>query len=199
IKHLREHHGDDHERDARCPERQRTQCQRQHEPGNCAGEKGGAGAPPQEGRGKACPIDAGRKEHGMAEAQEARITEEQIVAGSEDRKHNDTTERKELVVVDRELQAEYEENDRDMEKRRANSHPGSHRAIAPKSPCGLKTSTRATMSVASILARVGEKNTETMPSLSPMTSAAARVPCKLPSPPMMTTMKESSSASWPIR
>lgn len=48
-----------------------------------------------------------------------------------------------------------------------------------------------------ILASVGEKKTETMPSERPISSAATTVPRSEPSPPMMTTMKESSSGRGP--
>jgi hypothetical protein len=46
---------------------------------------------------------------------------------------------------------------------------------------------------------VGEKNTDTTPSLMPTTKAATSVPRTLPSPPRITTMNESSSGSSPIR
>ena len=57
----------------------------------------------------------------------------------------------------------------------------------------------ATSSVAMILASVGEKNIEMMPSDMPISTAATTVPRSEPRPPMMTTMKESSSGSCPIR
>ncbi len=50
-----------------------------------------------------------------------------------------------------------------------------------------------------ILERVGENRTEIMPSPMPIIAAAAKVPRRLPSPPTITTMKESSSGSAPIR
>ena len=53
----------------------------------------------------------------------------------------------------------------------------------------MKIRTKATPSVAMILANVGEKKTEIIPSLMPINSAATTVPGRLPSPPMMTTMK----------
>ena len=46
-----------------------------------------------------------------------------------------------------------------------------------------------------ILESVPEKKTEIIPSESPITKAAITVPRRLPSPPMMTVMKESSSGS----
>jgi hypothetical protein len=48
-------------------------------------------------------------------------------------------------------------------------------------------------------ASVGEKNIEMIPSLIPITRAAAIVPLRLPSPPMMTTMNERRSGSRPIK
>jgi hypothetical protein len=50
-----------------------------------------------------------------------------------------------------------------------------------------------------ILASVGEKNMETTPSDRPISRAATSVPRRLPSPPMMTTTKDSSSGSRPMR
>jgi hypothetical protein len=49
------------------------------------------------------------------------------------------------------------------------------------------------------LASVGEKNMEMIPSESPMRRAATTVPRSEPSPPMMTTMKERSRGSCPMR
>jgi hypothetical protein len=52
-------------------------------------------------------------------------------------------------------------------------------SLAPNRPCGRKTSTMATSSVARILASVGEKNMLITPSDRPITSAAITVPRKL--------------------
>ena len=54
--------------------------------------------------------------------------------------------------------------------------PAAHAGRRAKSPCGRKTSTSATRRVARIFASVGEKKTETMPSESPIRSAASSVP-----------------------
>ena len=50
-----------------------------------------------------------------------------------------------------------------------------------------------------ILARVGEKKTEMIPSLIPIRTAAMTVPGKLPRPPMITTIKAKSKGSPPMR
>src|SRR2546428_11679702 len=74
-----------------------------------------------------------------------------------------------------------------------------HRRSSPNSPIGLSTRTKTTSSEATILASVGVKKTDMTPSLRPMKNAPTSVPVRLPTPPMITAMNESSRGSRPIR
>src|SRR5690606_18290810 len=80
-------------------------------------------------------------------------------------------------------------------RRRDRLRLAAHRVAVPNRPVGRNTSTSATSSVAIILASVGWKKAETMPSERPISTAATSVPRNEPSPPMMTTMKDNSSGS----
>src|SRR5690606_22268203 len=100
-----------------------------------------------------------------------------------------------MIVGQHEIQREQQRDDADMQGKAL----AGHRVAVPNRPCGRKTSTSATTNVASILASVGEKNIEMMPSDRPISSAAINVPRSEPSPPMMTTMKDRSSGSRPIK
>src|SRR5690606_11775211 len=142
-------------------------------------------------------IEGGGEEHRMADAEQACVAEQQIVAHGEHGQHHDAGH--DAVVVGRQDELQREKQRQDAEMKDEGAGLRLHRVACPNRPCGRNTSTSATASVAMILARVGEKKTETMPSDRPMSSAATTVPRNEPRPPMMTTMKESSSGSPPIR
>src|SRR5262249_39284480 len=135
----------------------------------------------------------------MAETQEAGIADEQVIADGIRGQHHDAGKIGVVIGRQHELRGEQQREHRQMQRHRPPRRPGCHRLLPPNSPAGRITSTRATSSVAMILARVAEKKTEITPSPSPITKAATSVPRRLPRPPMMTTMKESRSGSRPMR
>src|SRR5690606_14886739 len=145
-------------------------------------------------------VHACRKEHGMAEAEQPCIAKEHVVGHGEYGQDHDARHQAVMIGRQHEMEREQRKNDccvEQIDPQRRNFPR--HRAVAPNRPCGRNTSTSATASVATILASVGEKNIEIMPSDRPISIAATTVPRSEPRPPMMTTMKDRSSGSCPIR
>src|SRR5688572_27377428 len=142
-------------------------------------------------------IEPGREEHRVAEAEQAGIADQDVVADAVGRQHHDAGEVGVMIGRQHELQQEEHRDGAAMERERA--MPVHQRAFPPNRPSGRKISTSATSRVARIFDRLGEKNTEITPSLMPITNAAITAPRRLPRPPMMTTMKDSSSGPSPIR
>src|SRR6056297_50862 len=103
------------------------------------------------------------------------------------------------MVIGRQDEMQREKHGDKAQMQRPDTCRHGHEARAPKSPCGRKTRTSPTSSVARILASVGEKKTEIIPSDSPIRIAATTVPGRLPRPPMITTMKLSKRGSAPMR
>src|SRR5687767_15994280 len=101
----------------------------------------------------------------MAEAEQSRIAEQQIVSGGVGGQHEDAREVAMVIIGQHELQREQAGEHRQMQQQSA-PRAGMHQALAlPNRPAGRNTSTSATNKVAMILARVGEKKTEITPSL----------------------------------
>src|SRR5690606_33646326 len=119
------------------------------------------------------------------------IAEDEVVAHREHRQHQHPRDDAVVVGGQHELRGEQQRDDAEMDGERPQRRGLAHRGVVPNRPCGRNTSTMATASVAMILASVGEKKTEMMPSDRPTSRAATTVPRSEPSPPMMTTMKES--------
>src|SRR5262249_21260931 len=113
--------------------------------------------------------------------------------------HHDAGEQAVVKRRDDELRRREPGHDRCVDRQDRTRSLAGHAEAPPNSPPGLNTRTNATRRVETIRARAGEKNIETSPSLSPRRNAAASVPRRLPSPPTMTTVKDASSASRPIR
>src|SRR5262249_62373697 len=113
--------------------------------------------------------------------------------------HHDTGEVGVVIGRQHELQQEQDGECAAMQGQRAVPRSLHHRTFPANRPSGRNTSTSATSSVARIFDRFGEKKTEMTPALKPITKAAVMAPRRLPSPPMMTTMKDSSRGSRPIR
>src|SRR5262245_44108928 len=109
----------------------------------------------------------------MAEAQQPRVAEQQIVAHGENGKHHHPGHDAMVICRQHELQQEQSRYHRRMERVDAGRRAGPvHRGAVPKRPRGRKTRTMATSRVAIILASVGEKKTEMMPSERPISTAA---------------------------
>src|SRR6056297_655664 len=138
-------------------------------------------------------IHACREEQRVAEAEQAGIAKEDVVSHGEAGQHHDPCEIAVVIGGQHEMQRQQHRQQAQMQRQRP------HAARFPNRPCGRNTRTSATSSVAMILASVGEKKTEMIPSLSAISTAASTVPGRLPNPPMMTTMNDSKSGSAPIR
>src|SRR4051812_39312602 len=117
VEHLREHHGHDHETDARSSERQRTDDEREHDRCPEPGAEGRQSRPTERQRDEAGAVYAGCEEHRVPEAQETGIPEEDVVPGREDGEHEDASERQELVVADDELESKHEEENGAVQER----------------------------------------------------------------------------------
>ena len=144
--------------------------EREGEAGEHAGQEGGRRLPAEMISGEAGAVEPGGEEHRVAEAEEAGIAEEEVVADGEGGEHHDAGEDQVVIVRAARTAGAKSTAISAMwsERRLAGS-----RLIAPALRTGrpgLTTSTSATSSVARILASVGEKNTEMMPSLMPITS-----------------------------
>src|SRR6185436_9902492 len=178
------------------PERDEPESKGQGEPGGDTGQEGLRRTEREVRRRQPGAIEAGR--------------EQDVVADGVDGQHHHPGEAEDGIVAQDQLGHQQRGQRAHVEDHRRVDEPGIgpresgqaeelHRGASPNRPCGRTTSTSATRRVARILASVGEKNTEMTPSLKPTIAAATTVPRMLPSPPMMTTMKESSSGSCPIR
>ncbi len=93
VRRLGEHQGDDQEGDAGRAQRGQRDEERQQRAGQRAEQEGGpgapAGAPAGELGAEPGAVDAGGEEHGVAEAEQPGIAEGDVVAGGEDREHQD--------------------------------------------------------------------------------------------------------------
>src|SRR4029453_11414495 len=125
-------------------------------------------------------VHPGREEHGVPEAHEPRVAEEHVVADRVGRQHHDATQHAVVERRQEQLQPRKPSQDGQVERQRPASLPCPHAAASPKSPRPRTARTRATSSVATILASVGEKKTEITPSERPTSKAATSVPRRLP-------------------
>src|SRR5690606_15274657 len=174
----------DHECNANRSKSKTADDHRQHQPGKKTHAEGWPDAPVQMVDRQCRAIEAGGEEHGMAKAQEARIAESDVVAHGEDGQHHHAGKDPVMIIGQHKVEAGKPGHESRMQPYRP-VFTTLHRAAipaGPNRPCGRNTSTSATSSVASIFARVGEKNMEMMPSDRPMSSAATIVPRSEPSP-----------------
>src|SRR5271167_3929681 len=148
-----------------------------------------------------CAVHAEAEIERLPKRQQPDIAKQQVDAGRKQRPDQNFRNHADPEIVD---QRRNQPGHRDQERRGTNRHadfeeaPG-HLANPLNRPCGRSSSTALISTSEEIRAMVASAKLWISPSRNNSSTAAATVPGKLPSPPIMTAMKQNGSTSTPPR
>src|SRR5581483_4579612 len=148
------------------------------------------------------PVHAEAEIECLAEGEQPDIAVEQVHARGEERPDQDLGDQADPEAVDqrRNEPGHREHESREGDKQRAlDGGAAGHRVSPLNRPCGRSSSTALISTSEAMRATVGSAKLWMTPSRKASSTAAAAVPGRLPSPPMITAMKQNGRMSTPPR